>query len=263
MNIESYNKSIVILGRQSKSTKIVYNYLSKNFSIDLVIIEKEEPKSAFFKRRIKKLGIFKVLDQFLFILTFSKVLHYLSRDRINKILKLNELSITPIPQNKLVNVDSVNSKVVLDLIQKNAYNIIILSGTRIISKKLITSTSALIVNIHAGITPNYRGVHGAYWALVNKEKHLAGVTLHRVDEGIDTGSIIRQKIIELTNEDNFATYPFLQLSAGLKLLLNFLNELDKEEVDNFKILGNINLSKQWYHPGFFEYLFYRISLGVK
>jgi methionyl-tRNA formyltransferase len=263
MNLRSNNKSIVLLGRQSKSTQILYNFLSKYHSIVHVIIEKEESKSVFLKKRIKKLGIFKVLDQLLFILTCSKVLDYLSKDRVKEILKINKLSTTPIPYNKLINVDSVNSEEVINLIKNNDYKIIILSGTRIISRKFISSTSALILNIHAGITPNYRGVHGAYWALVNKEKHLTGVTLHRVDEGIDTGSIISQKLIDLTDEDNFATYPFLQLSAGLKLLLNFLSKLDKNECDNAKILGNINLSKQWYHPGFFEYLFYRFTLKAK
>ena len=41
--------------------------------------------------------------------------------------------------------------------------------------------------MHAGITPQYRGVHGGYWAVVNNDPEHCGVTIHFVDKGIDTG----------------------------------------------------------------------------
>ena len=66
----------------------------------------------------------------------------------------------------------------------------------------------------AGITPLYRGVHGAYWALAEGRRDLCGVTVHRVDAGIDTGEVLAQVLIDPTPQDNFVTYPWLQVAEG-------------------------------------------------
>jgi folate-dependent phosphoribosylglycinamide formyltransferase PurN len=61
-------------------------------------------------------------------------------------------------------------------------DLVIVNGTRIISKKVLSSINSKFVNIHVGITPKYRGVHGTYWALVNNDVENSGVTVHFVDE---------------------------------------------------------------------------------
>jgi methionyl-tRNA formyltransferase len=59
-------------------------------------------------------------------------------------------------------------------------------------------------NFHPGILPGYRG-SGAYsWALINKEKH-AGVTLHEIDEDIDTGPIIDVRTFSISEKDTAYT----------------------------------------------------------
>lgn len=51
--------------------------------------------------------------------------------------------------------------------------------------------------IHPGVCPEYRNAHGCFWALANRDLSRVGMTLLRVDEGIDTGPIYLQE-----------TYPF-------------------------------------------------------
>src|SRR5688572_1041513 len=41
--------------------------------------------------------------------------------------------------------------------------------------------------LHPGICPEYRNAHGCFWALVNRDLGRVGMTLLRVDAGIDTG----------------------------------------------------------------------------
>ncbi len=60
---------------------------------------------------------------------------------------------------------------------------------RIIGAELIDQTR--ILNLHLGKLPEYRGMRPVNWALKNGES-VAGVTLHEVDEGIDTGPIVAQ-----------------------------------------------------------------------
>jgi hypothetical protein len=43
--------------------------------------------------------------------------------------------------------------------------------------------------LHPGICPEYRNAHGCFWALVNRDLERVGMTLLRVDPGIDTGPI--------------------------------------------------------------------------
>ncbi|PYN26515.1 MAG: formyl transferase [Candidatus Rokuibacteriota bacterium] len=46
--------------------------------------------------------------------------------------------------------------------------------------------------LHPGICPEYRNAHGCFWALVNRDLDRVGMTLLRVDEGVDTGPIFLQ-----------------------------------------------------------------------
>jgi folate-dependent phosphoribosylglycinamide formyltransferase PurN len=99
------------------------------------------------------------------------------------------------------------------------------NGTRIISKEVLNCVDAVFINMHAGITPKYRGAHGAYWALYNKDRENAGVTIHLVDEGIDTGNIIYQSVVPITEKDNFATYPTLQTCVGVEYEVKAINDI--------------------------------------
>ena len=57
------------------------------------------------------------------------------------------------------------------------------------------------INCHAGKLPFYRGRNILNWALINDEKKF-GITVHYVDEKIDCGDIILQRIFKITDKDN-------------------------------------------------------------
>lgn len=61
---------------------------------------------------------------------------------------------------------------------------------RIIGPALVYGP-ARVLNLHLGKLPEYRGMRPVNWALRNGES-IAGVTLHEVDTGIDTGPIVAQ-----------------------------------------------------------------------
>jgi methionyl-tRNA formyltransferase len=58
-----------------------------------------------------------------------------------------------------------------------------------------------IFNIHFSLLPRYRGMYTSVWPILNNNKK-TGVTLHEVDDGIDTGAIINQKEIDINDNDN-------------------------------------------------------------
>ena len=61
-----------------------------------------------------------------------------------------------------------------------------------------------VINCHAGLLPFYRGRNVLNWALINDEKQF-GVTVHFVDEGIDTGDIILQRSFPISDNDDYSS----------------------------------------------------------
>jgi folate-dependent phosphoribosylglycinamide formyltransferase PurN len=253
-------KKIVLLAGEWDTTPIVYNFLKENFSVAVAIIEKPVAKKEFLKKRIRRLGWFTVGGQVLFQLLVGKPLSFFSKKRISEIIKHYRLNVSPIPESEVVKVPSINADIALKELQAQQPDLIIVHGTRIISKKILQSVDARFINIHAGITPRYRGSHGAYWALANKDKANCGVTVHLVDAGIDTGQVLSQVSILFTKGDNFSTYPYLQLAEGLKALNQAIDDLQKGQSTHVK--SDLN-SALWHHPTIWGYLYNWITKGVK
>jgi methionyl-tRNA formyltransferase len=253
-------RRIVMLAGKGDSTNILFHSLKNEYDILAVILEDAVSTKEFLKKRIKKLGIWKVAGQVLFQLSVSKILNRISSARKKEILKKYDLDVSKIPAGKVIKVDSVNNPKCISLLQKLNPEIVIVNGTRIISEKVLGSVPVKFINIHAGITPKYRNVHGAYWALVNNDLENCGVTVHEVDRGIDTGNIIYQKKIEITNRDNFSTYPLLQLAEGIIYLKRTLSDIFSNNVSFKK--NNLE-SKIWHHPTLAQYLYHRIFFHKK
>lgn len=79
-----------------------------------------------------------------------------------------------------------------------------MSFNQIFKNKLINLPRLKTINCHAGKLPYYRGRNILNWALINDEKEF-GITVHYVDEGIDTGNIIIQNNYVITDKDNYAS----------------------------------------------------------
>lgn len=79
-----------------------------------------------------------------------------------------------------------------------------MSFNQIFRSRLINLPALKTINCHAGKLPFYRGRNILNWALINDEKEF-GITVHYVNEGIDTGDIIIQRCYPITDEDDYAT----------------------------------------------------------
>lgn len=250
-----------MLTGKGKSSLFMYNGVKDNFHIAKVISEEKVDQKKFLKRRIKRLGLLKVIGQVLFVLFVPRLLIIFSRGRIGELLSEWKLDDTPIPSSILIKVSSVNSKETIKLLRNENPDVVIVNGTRIISKKVLSCIDAIFVNTHVGITPKYRGVHGGYWALVNNDKENCGVTVHLVDTGIDTGKVLYQETVYVTDRDNFVTYPLIQTEAGVRLMNKVLHDYKYSTIE--PKVGKTSESKLWYHPTLLFYLYNRFVNGIK
>lgn len=242
---------VVLLAGRGESTSIVYHAISKHLSIERVILEQRSPRSLLIKRRAKRHGLIRTASQTAFSAVINPLLRRASRGRAAELR--SELGSTLPPAEAVTEIATVNSQECIELLRELNPAVVVVNGTRIIKQEVLEATDAVFINMHAGITPRYRGVHGAYWAIAEGFPEDAGVTVHLVDKGIDTGKVLRQARIKPTEKDNFATYPLLQLRAGLPLLIDAVKDALEGRVEPREPMIE-RPSALWYHPTVGEYL---------
>ena len=90
-------------------------------------------------------------------------------------------------------------------------------------------------NFHPSLLPLYRGENSIEKQLVNGE-NVGGITMHRIDERIDTGPIYKQKEITINANDTIETIIFKCNILMIEILKDFLNEYPKikcyKQMDN-------------------------------
>ena len=69
---------------------------------------------------------------------------------------------------------------------------ILLAGCRLLSRATLAALPCPVLNYHAGISPQYRGMNGGYFALATGDATNFGATVHLVDAGVDTGDVLYQ-----------------------------------------------------------------------
>lgn len=245
---------IVVLAGENESTNFIYNSLNSSYNIECVILEKNsnKHKKKLMKSRIKKLGILTVLGQLIFQVFIVKFLSFKSKKTSNNLKKTYGLDPSPIDKNKIFEVNSINSNISLKKIKELSPDLIIVNGTRIISSKILDALTVPFINLHAGINPKYRGVHGAYWALANDDLKNCGVTVHLVDKGVDTGGVLKQKTFVPNKDDNFTTYFYHQIGLGIPLLKECIDAFFNNKLSTQKSITKE--SGQWYHPTVWFYI---------
>jgi len=92
-------------------------------------------------------------------------------------------------------------KHIIDVLDPYKLNLIVLAGfMRILSTVFVRAYKNKIVNIHPALLPSFPGINAVRQALEYGVKY-TGVTVHFVDEGVDTGPIILQSVVEIEDED--------------------------------------------------------------
>ena len=105
----------------------------------------------------------------------------------------------------------------IDLIVTCAYG-------QIIPKEVLELPKRGCVNVHASILPKYRGAAPIQWALLNGEAK-TGVTIMYMDEGMDTGDIIKIAEIPILDTDNVGTLHNKLSILGRDTLASVLDNL--------------------------------------
>lgn len=124
----------------------------------------------------------------------------------------------------------------IDKVHKNIDLVVSFGYKHILSTQLIAESKAPIINIHLSLLPWNRGAHPNFWSFWDNTP--SGVTIHKIDPGIDTGPIIYQKAFEFNSKSETFRSTYNKLfSAAEDLILDKIEKIIKLEFDCEKQRG--------------------------
>ena len=103
--------------------------------------------------------------------------------------------------------------------------IVVVAFGQLIPKSILELPRYGCVNVHASLLPKYRGAAPIQWAVIDGEKE-SGVTIMKMDEGLDTGDMIAKTVVPLEADETGGSL-FDKLSqVGAQLLIDTIPALE-------------------------------------
>ena len=141
--------------------------------------------------------------------------------RIKQTLKLKKFILKKkwkvICKNKIIKINDL----------KNVDLVITFNYRFMLKKNILKKLKRPAINLHISYLPFNRGCHPNFWSFI--EKSPKGVTIHEIDEGLDTGPIIYQKKISFKinqkKNNNFFKTNQILLFVIQKLFFNKINQI--------------------------------------
>lgn len=128
----------------------------------------------------------------------------------------------------VINPRNISEKLLDEIREINPDIIFSIYYRKIFPKNLISIPKDGCINIHPGNLPYYKGPVPTAWAIINSEKSF-GITVHYIDEGIDTGDILIQEEHQIYDEETGYELYTRAMELGAKLLKdNFSKILNNE-----------------------------------
>ncbi len=104
--------------------------------------------------------------------------------------------------------------------------IVVAAFGQILPEEILTMAPFGCINVHASLLPKYRGASPIQWAVLEGEKE-SGVTIMRMDTGVDTGDMYAQKAIPLDPEETAGSLFEKLASLGAELLCDTIEAIEK------------------------------------
>ena len=157
------------------------------------VVVLEEPPSRMkqrVRREIKRVGWLRFADVIAFRLYYK--LFLARRDHEWEEQRLMQLcSRYPAigPATKILYAPSPNSPDVENLLREVTPDIVIARCKTLLKESVFSIATKGTFVMHPGICPQYRNAHGCFWALAKNDRSNVGMTLLKIDRGVDTGPV--------------------------------------------------------------------------
>jgi methionyl-tRNA formyltransferase len=142
------------------------------------------------RRELERVGLLRFLDVLAFRVYQRLVLSAKDRATEREMLDRVERRYSELPPSvRIVETDSPNGADIEALLREIRPTFMIARCKTILRKAIFTAPTQGTFVMHPGICPEYRNAHGCFWALARRDMERVGMTLLRVDAGVDTGAV--------------------------------------------------------------------------
>lgn len=250
--------TVVLLTTDGPLPNIIVNDLARHIERLVVLREDGPPRGAMMKSRAKLLGWPTAIGQTAANYLF-KFVRKASARRVRDIEAAFDLDREDHGQVETIRIGSVNAERCRDALKRLDPAVVAVYSTGIIKTPTLDCVPAPFINYHAGINPKYRGQDPAYWALVEGDPDHAGITIHLVDEGVDTGDVLYQEAVDFSGGGNITTYPHRQVATALPHFRRAIDDALKGRLAP----KTVDLpSRQWFPPTLRAYLWNGVTRGI-
>lgn len=229
---------LVMLSRESPSSYYLARQLSLFNECELQAIISESTSIGRFQLLHKKVGIEKKRKGALAALWLVAQTPYLlwrerwAARRQRRAWGLSIVDKYPAAVSHHV-VNDLNNDAARELLDRYKPDLIFVFGARILKPHIFNSSRLGAINLHAGITPEYRGAKSEFWALYRDDRKMVGHTIHWIDEGIDTGDVLLQKKIDVRKDDDDIDLRIKNIEAAvdtIRLVISQISEHSEQQV---------------------------------
>lgn len=125
--------------------------------------------------------------------------------------------------------DSLKDESFVSYLGDMAADILVVVAFRILPDRLLVLTRHGAINLHPSLLPKYRGAAPIQHCLLNGET-MTGITTIALTPKIDAGDILLQRNCDISPNDDFGSLSERLAQSGAELVVDTLDELDKDEI---------------------------------
>ncbi len=111
----------------------------------------------------------------------------------------------------------------------------------LIHPEVVTAPKMGAYNLHPGLLPEYAGLNTPSWSIYNREQ-AHGVSLHRIEAGVDTGNVIYERSIPAEATDTGLSVSLKCAKTGIEMISNLLDDALKNQIPEGRIQNLENRS---------------------
>lgn len=221
---------------------LLKDFLSRVRQIDGIILLPGLPQGFTRYSYIKRLfDVFGPLDSAKFGILYA---HHVIADMIGTFTKNNNnsYSVKSIAKKwniSIYNVHNINSRDTIEILRKIRPNVLISLASPQIFKKEVIYSADHTINIHAALLPHNKGMMPSFWTLAKGEKR-TGITVHYVDECIDSGDILFQRPFDISPNETLHSLQIKVAERGSDALVEVINTLRNDYPKVIKPQGKGN-----------------------
>lgn len=236
-------------------------WLAARFCLRGIVLLRDRPGSALKKirREMKRVGFLRLCDVLLFRIIYR--LFYAGNDDLWTRITLERLKlrystdISGVP--KLTDFNP-NGKAVEQFIAGCGPDLVIARCKHILKPDIFNLPRYGTFVLHPGICPQYRNAHGCFWALVCRDLENVGMTLLKVDEGVDTGPVyLRASCSYDEKHESHVVIQYRVVLENLEEITRVLYDICRGKAHPLR-RGRV-YSRTWGQPWLTAYLYWKLS----